>query len=47
MTEGGIDQPIEMTIQELRVTNEDLQQQNVLLQATNVDLREMIENLKQ
>ena len=41
------DQRNEMTIQELRVTNEDLYQQNTLLQQTNCDLREMIENLKQ
>ena len=37
---------IEMTIQELRVTNEDLIQQNNFLQTTNHDLRQMVENLK-
>lgn len=31
---------VEMTINELRVTNEDLVQQNNFLQSTNVDLRE-------
>ena len=37
---------VEMTIQELRVTNEDLVQQNNFLQTTNHDLRQMVENLK-
>ena len=38
---------VEMTIQELRVTNEDLVQQNNLLTNTNHDLRQMVENLRQ
>ena len=37
---------VEMTLHELRVTNEDLTQQNNYLTSQSRDLREMIENLR-
>ena len=46
-TDAGSSAQLQMTIEELRTTNDELVQQNTALQSANRDLQEMVENLRQ